>query len=422
MMQDRERPANSKIGKAFPLLKIFLFVLLPVLVVGSIGLATTLNNAISASAEKLFAQQEIRLVKTMLLADGVLGTDGSPSAATLTELGKELGETGISCLVVMKTDGAPVVRIDGQTSCASVKPADFEDVSSADASVLVEDLIALGHWTSLGSIELPGSAGLLLVAATRRSLSLESAISNSAWFWTMVFAAIFAAAVAGTTFVVTRAQRSIDTQAAYVLSVHKRLRRFLPVAAVRSALDASSSPQRFEAVVMFLDLRDFSSFAETAEPAEVASLIDDFVTHVAGAVSHNGGEIDKIVGDGILAVFRGDNATANSIDAGIASIEACHSLVREPGIGMFKGEVIATALGTGQRADFTILGRTVNLASRLCTLAQAGEIVLPEGLRFPQCHALVEVGRQSFSPRHHKQSMNVVRYRVRVSAMDPTFN
>ena len=155
-VQDRERPANSQIGKAFPLLRIFFFVLLPVLVVGSIGLAVTLNNAISASAETLFAQQEIRLVKTMLLADGVLGTGDSHSAATLTELGKELGESGISCLVVMKTDGTPVVRIDGGTSCASVKPADFEDVSSADASVLVEDLVALGHWTSLGSIELPG--------------------------------------------------------------------------------------------------------------------------------------------------------------------------------------------------------------------------------------------------------------------------
>ena len=235
MVLDLEWPANSRIGRAFPLLRIFLFVLLPVLVVGSIGLAVTLNNAISASAETLFAQQEIRLVKTMLLADGVSGTGVSPSAATLAELGKELGESGISCLVVMKTNETPVVRINGNTSCASLQPADFEDMSPAGASGLVEDLVAPGHWTSLGSIELPGSAGALLVAATRQSLSLESAISNAAWFWTTVFAAIFAAALAGTTFVVMRAQRSIDTQAAYVLSVHQRLRRFLPVAAVRSA-------------------------------------------------------------------------------------------------------------------------------------------------------------------------------------------
>lgn len=411
--------SNSRIGKAYPLLRIFLFLLLPILVAGSIGLAVTLHSAISASAEKLFAKQEIRLVRTMLLADGLLGSAASPSAAMLTELGKELGETGISCLVVMKKDGSSIIRMNDQTSCATVKPADFEDVTAGGIPALVDDLLAPGHWTSLGSIALPGSTDRVLVAATRRSLSLESAISDSAWFWTMIFATLFTAALAATTFVVARAQRSIDTQAAYVLAVHHRLRRFLPVAAVRSALDAKSTPQRFEAVVMFVDLRDFSSFAEKAEPVEVASLIDVFVTRVAGAVSRHDGEVDKIVGDGIMAVFRGDDATANAIDAAVASITACHSLVRRPGFGIFKGEVIATELGTGHRADFTILGRTVNLASRLCFLAKEDEIALPEGIRFPQRPDLVEIGRVSFRPRHHNQSMNVVRYRIDVNTETP---
>ncbi len=400
------------IGKPFPLLRTFLLVLLPILVLGSFGLATTLNNAISASAEKLFADQEIRLIRTMLTVDGVLGSQSPPSGAALKELGKELGETGISCLAVMKPDGTPVLRIDGRMSCGSIGLDDFEDVTQQGGSVLVEDIAGSGQWTSLGSLELLDGRESVLVAATRRSLSLESAISRSAWFWTIVFATLFTAALAATTFVVMRAQRSIDTQAAYVLDVHRRLGRFLPVAAVRSALNANSSPQKFEAVVMFLDLRDFSSFAETAEPAEVASLIDDFVTNAAGAVSRCGGEIDKIVGDGILAVFRGPESLGNAVDAAVSSIDACRSLVRRPGIGIFRGEVIATALGSGKRADFTILGRTVNLASRLCSLAQAGEIALPAALDFPRQLELIVVGRETFLPRHHKEPMNVVRYRL----------
>ena len=60
------RADAHEIGTPFPLLRTFLLLLLPVIIVSSVGLVFTLNNAISASAEKLFAEQEIRLVQTML--------------------------------------------------------------------------------------------------------------------------------------------------------------------------------------------------------------------------------------------------------------------------------------------------------------------------------------------------------------------
>ena len=176
--------------------------------------------------------------------------------------------------------------------------------------------------------------------------------------------------------------------------------------------EAEAAPTRFEAVVMFLDLRDFSSFAESGSPHEVATLIDDFVTFVAGAVADQGDEIDKIIGDGIMAVFRGDDAEQRAANAAIASIKACRDLIRRPGVGLFKGEVIATALGTGNRADFTILGRTVNLASRLCALSGEGEITVPERFFVRVSDELFEVSRDVVKPRHHREAMTVVRFEL----------
>ncbi len=400
------------IGRPFPLLKTFLLILLPVILVGAVGLVVTLNNAISASAEKLFADQEIKLVRTMLLADGVLDGPTAPSASILNELRKELSEVEITCLSILDRSGRLIAEIAENTSCSPVILADFDDVTLTTGSVLKEDVVMAGHWTSLGIVSIPQTGARAWIAATRKSVMLETAISRLTGFWTKLFAGVFFAAVLSTGLVIAKAQKSIDGQAAYVRGVHSRLRRFLSVAAVRNAIDDEAEPSRFEAVVMFLDLRDFSSFAETAFPKEVAALIDDFVTRVAGAVSDRQGEIDKIIGDGILAVFRGESAASRAIDAALASLKACAGMVREPGIGLYRGEVIAAALGSGQRADFTILGRTVNLASRLCSLSQALEITVPADFALPDHDTLVEVGREFVRPRHHRQSMEVVRYRM----------
>ena len=213
--------------------------------------------------------------------------------------------------------------------------------------------------------------------------------------------------------VVIRAQKRIDAQARYVGRVHDRLRSFLPVAAVRDALGTSTDAERFDAVVLFADLRDFSGFADTNDTKAVAELIDAFVTRTATGVSGNGGEIDKIIGDGVLAVFRQPDAVAHAFDAALACIRACRDLERRPGVGLYRGEVVATAVGTSERADFTVLGRTVNLASRLCSLAGEAEIVAPAGFAHPLRENVEEVSRETVTPRNHLLAEEVVRYRLR---------
>lgn len=400
-----------EIGTPFPLLRTFLLILLPVIIVSSIGLVFTLNNAISASAEKLFAEQEIRLVQTMLLTDGLF-EGASPSAPVLSELRKEMAETGLTCLLVLDQSGGRIAELANKADCGSLDAAAFEGLTATGAATLKEDLVLPGHWTSLGVVALPRSGKIVSLAATRRSGLLESAISRLTGFWTKVFAGLLFVSVLATGVVIAKAQRTLDRQATYVRGVHLRLQRFLSVSAVRKAINDDTSATRFDAVVMFLDLRDFSSFAEGAPPSEVADLIDAFVTAVAGAVSRHDGEIDKIIGDGIMAFFEGEDADDRAVAAAVESIEACRSLARHPGVGLYRGEVIAAALGAGKRADFTILGRTVNLASRLCSLSGENEITMSEDMAARQRPDLEEVSREIVRPRHHSRNMSVVRFKL----------
>lgn len=424
MARESRQPDAADIGRPFPLLRVFLLILLPLLVVSSVGLVLMLRDAIATSAEKLFADQEIRLVRSMLVADGQLDGTTPPAASIVADLRTEMAEAGITCLAIVTPDGEPVADIADDASCVIPDAAALRDVTEdGGGAVLAENIVLPDHWTSLGTVTLPGTdAGRagndLVVAVTRRSVLLETAISRLSGFWTSVFGGLFLLTLLATGLVIARAQGTIDRQAAYVLGVHRRLGRFLSVAAVRTAIDDDAAPTRFSAVVMFLDLRDFSSFAEAAPPREVAALVDAFVTAVAGAVADQGGEIDKIVGDGILAFFRDDDATGRALAAAIASIEACRSLARRPGIGLYRGEVIATALGAGKRADFTILGRTVNLASRLCSLAAENEIAMPEDLAAEAGPKLVETTRKLVRPRHHSQEMLVVSFSLAQPADD----
>ena len=98
--------------------------------------------------------------------------------------------------------------------------------------------------------------------------------------------------------------------------------------------------------------------------------------------------------------------------AAVESIEACRSLVRHPGVGLYRGEVIAAALGAGKRADFTILGRTVNLASRLCALSGENEITMSQEMAARRRPYLEEVSREVVRPRHHSRDMSVVRFKL----------
>lgn len=127
--------------------------------------------------------------------------------------------------------------------------------------------------------------------------------------------------------------------------------------------------ERRDAVVWFSDLRGFTSMSMTLSPEDVVARINVMFERVAGAIHDAGGEVLKLIGDAVLAIFPYDDddgarrATLQALQA--ASLLGTLPLGLRIGIGLHRGEVAYGNVGAPDRLDFTVIGRTVNLASRI---------------------------------------------------------
>ncbi len=137
---------------------------------------------------------------------------------------------------------------------------------------------------------------------------------------------------------------------------------------------------------LFCDIRDFTAMSEEKEPSEVISIVNFYLNLQSNIIKTNGGDIDKFIGDEVMASFCGENATKKALHAAIEIQKAIFKAnqqrlqenltVCEVGIGINQGEVIVGNVGSHERMDFTSIGLTVNLAARLCSFAKAGEILI----------------------------------------------
>jgi class 3 adenylate cyclase len=137
--------------------------------------------------------------------------------------------------------------------------------------------------------------------------------------------------------------------------------------------------RRVTATVMFSDIRGFTAMAESAPPEETIELLNTYYTLMFDAISSHGGVVNQIVGDGLMALFGApmplEDAPGSAVAAAREMVEMVeiHNQERASlgkpairiGIGIASGEVVAGYTGTNQRATYTCVGDTVNLASRL---------------------------------------------------------
>ena len=130
---------------------------------------------------------------------------------------------------------------------------------------------------------------------------------------------------------------------------------------------------------MFCDIRGFTAMSEMLPPEETIELLNTYYTLMFDAISGHGGVVNQMIGDGLMAIFGAPLALA---DPGASAVRAAQEMLemvalfnREPdradkaaiqiGIGIASGSVIAGYTGTDQRATYTCVGDTVNLAARL---------------------------------------------------------
>jgi class 3 adenylate cyclase len=140
--------------------------------------------------------------------------------------------------------------------------------------------------------------------------------------------------------------------------------------------------------LLFSDIRGFTSFSEKVSPEAVVENLNTILAVQTEIIHRHGGDIDKYVGDEIVALFTG---AQKERDACISALEIQEYIAFHAdelahlavGIGINTGEVVLGRVGSDVRADFTVIGDHVNFASRLCSEAKRDMILVSESTYQP---------------------------------------
>jgi adenylate cyclase len=175
-----------------------------------------------------------------------------------------------------------------------------------------------------------------------------------------------------------------------------RLQRFLApqVAQMIASSDTSDSllaSHRREVTVLFCDLRGFTAFTEASEPEEVMGVLREYHENLGELIFRYEGTLERFLGDGIMIVFNDpipcDDHTERAVRLALDMRERVDELAKQWarvghvlgfGIGIASGYATLGQVGFEHRREYTAIGSVINLASRLCDEAKAGQIVISQ--------------------------------------------
>ena len=180
--------------------------------------------------------------------------------------------------------------------------------------------------------------------------------------------------------------------------------------------------KRVFASVMFSDIRGFTSLVESQSPEETIELLNTYYTLMFDAISGHGGVVNQMVGDGLMAIFGAPlplpEHCARAVEAAQEMIELIGMFNQERlatgkaeiqiGIGIATGDMVAGYTGTQQRATYTCIGDTVNLAARLeAHTKEAKRAILID-----------EATRAGLDPRARLDALGAVQFKGKAEAVD----
>lgn len=172
-------------------------------------------------------------------------------------------------------------------------------------------------------------------------------------------------------------------------------RFFTPHLAARIANSADAvklGGDKRRVAVLFSDIRGFTALSETMEPDAMARLLTEYFSEMVECVFRHGGTLDKFIGDAVMAQWGAPLGESDDADRAMSSamdmMEALEKLnehwaqqgrpTLQIGIGLNIGDAFAGNIGSERRLEYTVIGDTVNVASRLCGKAGPGEILVSE--------------------------------------------
>jgi adenylate cyclase len=191
-------------------------------------------------------------------------------------------------------------------------------------------------------------------------------------------------------------ERRVEHQVGQLEQLGRLKRFFSPQLAeliVSGGADDPLKTHRREITVVFLDLRGFTAFAETAEPEEVMAVLREYHAEMGKLIMEHEGTLERFTGDGMMIFFNDPvpvpNPAERAIRMALAMRECVHHLVKiwqkrgydlALGVGIAQGYATIGAIGFEGRWDYGAIGTVTNLAARLCGEAKGGQILVSSRL------------------------------------------
>lgn len=198
----------------------------------------------------------------------------------------------------------------------------------------------------------------------------------------------------------------------------QRLQRYLSPAVVQQTMMAGTlengrlAPQESEISILFADIVGFTELSERLTPAQIAELLNSFFEEMLQEIFAANGTLDKFIGDCIMAFFGApepqEDHAERALNVAKAMLERLenlnnHQVLSEPlqlRIAINSGKAVVGDVGSSQRVDYTVLGTTINLASRIQSVCLPGRCVISENtynlLRPSQRLLLDDIGERRF--------------------------
>jgi adenylate cyclase len=199
-----------------------------------------------------------------------------------------------------------------------------------------------------------------------------------------------------------RLAKKIEHEAATRAEFQRLLSPNLVEEIISGALTLNQAGTKRVVTMLFADIRGFTSMSERHTPEEMVETLNNYFEFMVDVLFKHGGTLDKYVGDEIIGLFGAPvelvDAPARAVRCALDMLKALEEFNRTRasegkeqiriGIGINTGPVIAGAIGSSRTLQYTVIGDAVNLAARLCSAAQAGEIIISPST-MQQCYMQV---------------------------------